>query len=248
MALLLSFGWSSLIAQHQAQKKIEQEFQKMLEQEDVHNGFLQIRSGDAAIDWTLVDGAFQDGTPVSEANPFHSTSVGKMLTATLTMKLVEESRLKLDDAISKHLPAAIIEGLHVYEGKDYSASITIAQLLGHTSGLPDYIMDAPEDGSPNMMTLLFQNPDRFWEIKELLAFSKANLKAHFQPGKGYYYTDTEYILLGLIIEEKYQKELHQILLDKLFKPLGLLGFRQGHDGRVPNPGCGVAQRLTYRIG
>lgn len=191
----------------------------MLKAEDIHNGFLQIKSGDEAIDWTFIDGTFQDGTPVSEANRFHSTSVGKMLTATLIMKLMEEGKLDLDDSISKHLPAEIVEGLHVHEGKDYSSTITIAQLLQHTSGLPDYIMDAPKDGSSNMMTLFFQQPNRFWEVEELLAFSKEKLEAHFPPGEGYFYTDTEYVLLGLIIEEKHQKGLHQVLLDELFEPL-----------------------------
>lgn len=218
LAVLL-LALSTVQTQHKAKRKISKEFKKMLKQDDVHNGFLQIKSADEALNWKFVAGTFQDGSKVSEENPFHSTSVGKMFTATLIMKLIEEDKLKLDDFISEHLPLEVIGGLHIYEGKDYAQKITVAQLLQHKSGLPDYIVDTPKDGSPNMMTLMMQNPDKFWQVDEFLTFSKAKLKAHFLPGQGYYYTDTEYVLLGLIIEKKYQKRLHQVFLEELFEPL-----------------------------
>lgn len=217
--LVICFGLSVVQAQKKSKRKISKEFHKILQKDDVHNGFLQIKSADGTLDWKFVEGNFQDGTEVSEANPFHSTSVGKMFTATTIMKLEEENKLKLEDAISKHLSSDIVNGLHIYKGKDYSQKITITQLLQHTSGLPDYITDMPKDGSPNMMTLVFQNPDKFWEVEEFLTFSKEKLTAHFIPGESYYYTDTEYILLGLIIEKIYKKELHEVFLEQFFEPL-----------------------------
>jgi D-alanyl-D-alanine carboxypeptidase len=216
--LLLAL-WSLAQGQSKSQKKIEKSFHKILKKDDVHNGFLQLKSTDGTIDWKYADGSFRDGMPVTVANPFHSASVGKMLTATVIMQLAEDGKLKLDDGISIHLPADITEGLHVYDGVDYSQEISIAQLLQHTSGLPDYIEDSPEDGSPNMMTLLFEDRDKFWQVDELLAFSKEKLNAHFPPGEGFYYTDTAYLLLGLIIEEKYQKDLHDVFVEVFFEPL-----------------------------
>jgi len=208
-------------AQSKVERKVHKAFGKMLEKDDIHNGFLQIQSADGALNWTFVGGTFQDGTEVSEANPFHSASVGKMFTATLIMKLSEEGKLKLDDCIAMHLPPETVSGLHVYKGEDYSQKITIAQLLQHTSGLPDYIMDTPRDGDPSIMDLALQNPDKFWEVRAFLDFSREKLSAHFPPGQGYYYTDTEYVLLGLIIEAKYQKELHQVFSEEFFKPLAM---------------------------
>jgi D-alanyl-D-alanine carboxypeptidase len=206
-------------AQSKSERKVRKSFQKILKKADVHNGFLQIKSVDGQINWKYTAGSFQDETPVTESNPFHSASVGKMFTATAIMQLVEVRELELDDFIFEHLPAETVEGLHVYQDLDYSKKITVAQLLQHTSGLPDYIEDAPVDGSPNMMTLLFENPDKFWEVDEMLSFSKEKLSAHFPPGEGYHYTDTEYILLGLIIEEKHQKSLHEVFRDEFFSPL-----------------------------
>jgi len=219
LLFILLLTLSGLQAQNKTQETIDVYFQEMLNEADIHNGFLQIRSADGKIDWNYAGGSFQDGRPVSESNPFHSTSVGKMFTATAMMQLVEEGRVNLHDSIAIHLPAEVIEGLHVIDGKDYSTNITIAQLLQHTSGLPDYIMDIPKDGSPNMLTLTMQNPDKFWEVDEFLAFSREKLEARFLPGHGYYYTDTEYILLGLIIEEQYQKDLHDVFSEVFFKPL-----------------------------
>ncbi len=219
MVLLVCLGWSGVQAQYKAKRKIRKNFRKMLKEKDIHNGFVQIKSTDGALNWKFVAGTFQDGAKVTEDNPFHAASIGKMFTATVIMELAEARKLELDDSISKYLSSDIVSGLHVYEGKDYTSKITIAQLLQHTSGLPDYVMDRPKDGSPNLVTLMLQNPNKFWEVKELLAFSKEKLYAHFRPGEGYYYTDTEYLLLGLIIEKIYQKELHQVFLDVFFEPL-----------------------------
>ena len=216
---LLLAVWSLAQGQTRSEKRVRKSFEKILKKEDVHNGFLQIKSADGTIDWKYVEGHFKDGMPVTELNPFHSTSVGKMFTATAVMQLAEEGELKLDESISLHLPPEVMKGLHVYEGIEYSSKITIAQLLQHTSGLPDYIEDTPKDGSANMMSLLFQNPEKFWEVEELLAFSKEKLRPHFPPGGGYHYTDTEYLLLGLIIEEKHQKPLHDVFRDEYFEPL-----------------------------
>jgi D-alanyl-D-alanine carboxypeptidase len=219
--LVILSGVVVLQAQDIARYEIYEDFQAMLDKDDVYNGFLQILSADGKLNWTFVDGAFKDGAEVSETNPFHTASIGKMFTATLIMKLAEEGKLHLDDHISAHLPTEVVGGLHIFEGEDYSEEISIAQLLQHTSGLPDYIMDKPEDGSPSIFTQALQDPGKFWQVDEFLAFTREKLSAHFPPGEGYYYTDTEYVLLGLIIESKYQKELHQVFLEEFFKPLAM---------------------------
>ena len=217
--LLFLVSWSLAQGQTKSEKKIRKSFHKILKKKDVHNGFFQIQSADGTVDWKYAEGQYQDGMSVTEFNPFHAASVGKMFTATAILQLSEDGKLELDDPVSKHLSDEVVKGLHVFDGVDYSQEITIAQLLQHTSGLPDYIEDSPKDGSPDMMTLLFTKPDTFWEIDELLAFSKENLEAHFPPGEGYHYTDTEYLLLGLIIEEKHGKELHEVFREEFFEPL-----------------------------
>ena len=206
-------------AQDKAKRKVAKSFDKMLKKKDIHNGFVQIKSADGALNWKFTGGTFQDGTPVGEANPFHSASLGKTFTATIIMRLAEEGKLQLNDKMAAYLDSETVKGLHVFEGVDYSQEITIAQLLQHTSGLPDYLMDKPKDGSTDMLTLVLENHNKYWEVGEMIAFSKGKMEAHFKPGEGYYYTDTEYLLLGRIIERNYQKQLHEVFADEFFIPI-----------------------------
>ncbi|MFD0796283.1 serine hydrolase domain-containing protein [Maribacter chungangensis] len=203
-----------------AHKKVDSLFQKQLRQKNVHNAFLTVHSNRLGIDWNYAQGNFKDGTPVSENNPFLSTSIAKTYTATLVMILQEEGKLDVDDSLAEYLPSDIIEGLHIYKDVDYSQQIRIKQLLNHTSGLPDYFEDAPNEG-PAFMELLFSDPEKMWNPLETIDFAKSKLTPHFLPGKGYHYSDTEYVLLGLLIEELTGKPLHEVLSEKLFRPLNM---------------------------
>lgn len=219
--LILILSLTVVQVQNQSKMRIEQRFNKVLKSKDVHNGFLQISSDAKDIDWKFIGGTFKDNTLVTEQNPFYVASIGKMFTATAIMQLVEQGKIQLNDPLSKHLDSNTITKLHVFNGKDYSSEITIKQLLQHTSGLPDYIEDKPKDGGSNLLTKLVNETDKYWEVTELLTYSKAKLAPHFEPGKNYNYTDTEYLILGLILEDKHQKKLHKLFEDVFFKPLGM---------------------------
>ena len=201
-----------------AKKKVDSLFQKQLEQKNVHNAFLTVYSDKLGIDWNYAKGSFKDGTPVTDKTPFHSTSVAKTFTATLIMLLQEEGKLDVDDPLAEYLPSKIIDGLHIFEGVNYSKEILIKQLLQHTSGLPDFFEDAPKEG-PTFMELLFTDSDKMWQPLETIDFAKSKLTPHFAPGKGYRYSDTEYVLLGLLIEELTGKPYHEVLAEKIFDPL-----------------------------
>ena len=120
-----------------AERKIKKLFQRELNKGKVHNAFLSVYAPDRGLQWTFTGGQFEDGSLVGSANPFHSASIGKTFTATLIMLLAEDGRLKLDAPLSDYLPEEVYAGLHLWEGQDLTGQITIAQLLQHTSGLPD---------------------------------------------------------------------------------------------------------------
>ncbi|NRA52277.1 MAG: beta-lactamase family protein, partial [Phaeodactylibacter sp.] len=162
----------------------------------------------------------KDGVLVGPANPFHTASIGKTFTATLIMLLVEEGRLSLDAPLQHYLPDSIYQGLHVWEGEDVTGQITIAQLLQHTSGLPDWFGDRPERGMSFPERMLTE-PNHFWTPQEVLNYTRQSLKSHSAPGENYRYTDTEYFLLGLIIEELTGQPLHEVLDDEIFVPLAM---------------------------
>jgi len=92
-----------------------------------------------------------------------------------------------------------------------------------------------------------QNSSKFWKVEECLAFSKEKLGAHFLPGQGYYYTDTEYILLGLIIESKYQKELDQVFLDAFFEPLAMKNTAMFMRSEAMSPSTRLAELYVDEV-
>ncbi|SDT24211.1 CubicO group peptidase, beta-lactamase class C family [Maribacter dokdonensis] len=218
MIAFLTYGLNYGQKTAHVKAKIDSLFNAKLQDDLVHNAFLSVYSEKLEIDWNYFGGTFMNGEKVTKNNPFHSTSVAKTFTATLIMLLQEDGKLNINDPIAEYLPGEIIKGLHVFNGIDYSKKVLIKQLLQHTSGLPDYFADTPKNGA-TFMEQLFTNNDRFWQPLEIIEFTKTQLRPHFAPGASYNYCDTEYVLLGLLIEELTGKPYHIFLSDKIFNPL-----------------------------
>ena len=153
--------------------------------------------------------------------PFFITSLTKLFDTAIILKWRSEGRLSLDDRISLYLPDDIIHGLHVFKGRIYSDELTIRHLLTQTSGLPDYF----EDREVNKMTLqkaLTSGIDQSWSFDQVVAMTKT-LKAKFPPGtkKKAHYSDTNFQLLGKIIENISGKNFKEVLDETVLKPLRL---------------------------
>nr|WP_319397438.1 serine hydrolase domain-containing protein [uncultured Carboxylicivirga sp.] len=204
---------------NEVHSKTEEYFRDELQKNNVHNAFLSIYSPTKEIDWSFAGGHFADGKKVTASNPFFTASIGKTFTATAIAMLVEQQKLSFNDPISRYLPDSVMLNIHVLNGIDYSYQITIAHLLQHTSGLPDYFEDSTVDGSPNGLELLFSNPEKFWDATEIIEFAKTKMKPLFKPGTDYHYSDTEYVLLGLIIEKISHTALHDFFKEHFFIPL-----------------------------
>ena len=198
---------------------MQKTFELELNNKNVKNAFLQVYSISKKINIQLSDGVFKNGDSVSLKNPFYTASIGKMFTTTSIAILKEEGKLNFNDKIDQFLSKETLNGLHLLDGIESSHKITIAQLMQHTSGLPDYFEDVTIDGTPNIITQLFLKSNKYWSPKECIQFVKDKMKPKFLPGNGYHYTDTEYILLGLIIEKVSGYSLHEFFNEYIFKPL-----------------------------
>lgn len=158
-----------------------------------------------------------NGELIQTDQPFHVASVGKLFTATLIGHLIDEGKIQLYDPIQSYLDDAMLENLFVFQGVDYKDAVTIQQLLSHTSGIADYF--ALEDNG--LMESLYQTPDRFFTPQELVQYTREHQSAYFAPGDGYHYSDTGYILLGIIVESVTDKPFHENLHEVIFNPLGM---------------------------
>lgn len=153
--------------------------------------------------------------------PFFIASTTKLFTTAIILQLRAEGRLQLGDTLPQYFSAAELEGLHVYKGRDYSHQITIAQLLAHTSGLPDYFQGKDQNGYSLEKDLTAGN-DQNTDFSKVLAINRRQ-KTLFAPGtKGKaHYSDTNFQLLGQIIERLTGLPYGQACEQRIIAPLQL---------------------------
>jgi len=206
------------MAQETISENIGKLFKTELKKENIKSGILHVYSESRGIDIQLAESK-EDSISIN--HPFYTASVTKLFTATAIGILKDQNKLNFEDKIAGYLPDSLITNLHVLGGKNYSEELTIAHLLQHTSGLPDYFTDETNDGSPNIINQLLMNPNKLWSAEELIQFSKEKMRPHFIPGEGYHYTDTEYVLLALIIENVSGLSLDKFFKQHIFQPLNM---------------------------
>jgi D-alanyl-D-alanine carboxypeptidase len=188
----------------------------------VRNCVLAVAKGDGSFSWAGAAGiASQTGqVPMTKDTPIYIASITKLYTATAMMRLVEKGALSLEDPMSRYLPEKMIQGIHVYKGKDYSHKITLKELLSHTSGIADYYTEKPRGGK-TLYELFLEEPERSWTVDETIERARKDLSPNFPPGTDASYSDTNFQLLGKVIEAATGKPLHVVYEEFFFRPLGL---------------------------
>ena len=193
------------------QEAIESRFRQQVQNDkNLNNCYLLVHSEKLGIDINIAEGATGD----FQANPQqanHLASVGKLFTATLISMLNDQGLLAFDDKIEKYLDEDLMRGLHVYKGIDYSYDIDIRQLLKQTSGLNDVFTP--------LLKKMTSNPALQLTVREALEWGKSNLQPVGKPRQKHFYTDTNYYLLGLIIEKITEKPFHEAVHEMILKPL-----------------------------
>jgi D-alanyl-D-alanine carboxypeptidase len=155
--------------------------------------------------WTGVSGLadIAAATPVKPTTAFAFASMSKTFTSALILQLVADGKLRLTDSAATVLPSL---------KKPIDRRITIAMLLDHTSGLHDFFLN------PKIDKPLQADPTRAWTTDQALAYT---LKPYFAPGRGWHYSNTNYLLLGLIAERLTGQPLAVAIRTRLLDPAGL---------------------------
>lgn len=138
-------------------------------------------------------------TPAQPGMRYSIGSISKQFTATAILMLAEEGKLRLDDHVAKFVP-----------GLTRGNEVTIRQLLSHTSGYQDYW---PQDYVPPLML----EPTTAQKILDLWARKPLD----FDPGTRWQYSNTNYVIAGLIVEKASGMPLLEFLRNRIFKPLGM---------------------------
>jgi D-alanyl-D-alanine carboxypeptidase len=148
-------------------------------------------------------------TPLKPTDKMLAGSIGKTFVAATTLQLVQEGKLNLDEKIERWL------GREKWFAQLPNAKdITLRMLLNHTSGIPNHADDK------TFLKALFKNSERDIKYEELIAYI-LNKKPLFAAGKGFNYADTNYILVGIIIERTTGKTLYDEITERILMPLKL---------------------------
>ncbi|WP_281886129.1 serine hydrolase [Paenibacillus sp. YYML68] len=159
--------------------------------------------------------------PLQPDSPYFIASTTKLYTSAMVLQLSAQGRIGLHERITVYVDAETMQGLHQYKGVDYSQELTITHLLSHTSGLPDYFQHRHPNGRP-LQARLTAGDDSGWTFEQAITWSKT-MTPHFAPGtKGKaLYTDTNFQLLGRIVEVVTGKPIGEAMRELIFEPLQL---------------------------
>ncbi|MFT6842386.1 MAG: D-alanyl-D-alanine carboxypeptidase [Psychroserpens sp.] len=206
----------------------------------IYNCLLNINSEKKNINYKIALGQIgASGKKIADNYRFRTGSITKTFTSTIILQLMEEGLLKLEDSLLNCLQneetKKILSEILFCDNINYSRQITVKNLLQHKSGLRDCFAD---DG--RFFEYIKKNPNRDWNWKNILeTYFKYNLhkKGVFKPGESFYYSDTNYVLLAILIEEITHKKFHEVLEERILNPLSLhdtyLEFHQNKKGCTP---------------
>ncbi len=166
-------------------------------------------------------------TKIDEHTNFRLASFTKQFTAMAIMLLVRDGKVRYEETLTEIFP----------DFPAYGKTITVRNLLNHTSGLPDYedVMDAVEKAKGPVWT-----PEKQIQDDEVLELLKKQKSGKFAPGTSWSYSNSGYVVLGLIVAKVSGKSYRDFLHARIFAPLKMdrtLAFQKGQN-EVPNRAFG----------
>jgi len=192
----------------------------------VLDGIVRYDSDAHAYIWDFAAGYadVENRRPMTINTRFRICSLTKSFVAMAILKLVQEGLIDYNDLVNTHLPEPVrttfnsVMNIPSPTGADsptYADAITIARVMNHSAGLPNFY----EDPSPWFLDLLF-SPEKQWDLSELVEEDLLKGPA-FYPGMGWEYSNTGYALLGLMIEGVTGESWEQAVGERIIEPLGL---------------------------
>jgi D-alanyl-D-alanine carboxypeptidase len=179
-----------------------------------------------AIEVTTPDGHWEaargrvdvrSNTLASPQDRFRIGSMSKTFVATVALQLVSEGVFSLDDRAADWLPPNVVQRVANAD------RVTLRELMSMRSGIPDYL------STNRFWAKVDENPTHDWAASEALPFI-FDRRPMFQPGRRFYYSNTNYILMQLVLESATGQPLHELVRQRILDPLGLQNtYSQGRE-------------------
>lgn len=180
-----------------------------------------LRGGEVVLAKGYGEASIELGVPIRPDTVFRIASVTKQFTVAAVLMLAREGRLALDDQPQQYLP----------ELPALPRPVTIDQMMRNCSGWPDFL---------ELMRLGGSNLDRPCRLVDLVAAITRNTHLNFEPGSRFLYSNTNFLLLGLIAERLSGKKLADLLKERIFAPLGMTRTALTIDPDTVVPGLATA--------
>src|ERR671920_1200015 len=186
------------------EKSLEAAFEKSFEQSGVPGAIAAVRTPEGT--WVSTRGVADraTGEPMQADMHHRIGSVTKTFTATLLLQAADEGRLSLDDTIDQYI-----------KGIPNGDEITLRQMANMSSGIASYTLD--EEWEDEALA----NPKRAWTPEKLARICIKDSPAFEPPGTGWQYSNTNYVLLGLVLEQVTGKQIGELYQKEIIKPLHL---------------------------
>jgi len=177
----------------------------------------------------------ETGAAMPDDARMFSGSIGKTFVAAVALELVAEGKLALDAPLASYLGEA-----PWFTRLPNHGEITIRMILNHTGGLPRYVLEE------SFWNELNADPDRVWKPEELIAIV-LDAPALHPPGEGWGYSDTDYILLGMVIEKLCGRTYYEELTERVLHPLRLSDTTPSVSRIIPRlvPGYTGGERAPF---
>lgn len=162
------------------------------------------------------------GTSLDPDARFRAGSVMKSFVSVVVLQLIEEEHFSLDSALPEVLPESI------YARFEHGTTITVRQLLSHTSGIPEWLV-------PKVYMDIGNNPEQMRTTEQYFEIAGSR-RTEFPPGESWSYSNTNYNLLGEVIERATGREWREEIENRILEPLNLSGTVLPRPGTTTIPG------------
>lgn len=166
---------------------------------------------------SLAYGESMNGVPANPQMHLRNGAVAITYMSTLTLTFVDDGLITLDDPIGKWLPDL-----------PDSDAVTLRMLLNMTSGYPDFVQNT------TFQKLFYDDPFAIFDSQQLIDFGLATPRL-FPPGENWDYAHTNYVILGLALEQIGGAPLADLLQERISAPLGLTGTQSSQTAQIPEP-------------
>jgi D-alanyl-D-alanine carboxypeptidase len=170
----------------------------------------------AGLAWTGAAGhlARGGGRALRPDDAFRAASVTKHVTAAVVVRLAADGRMALDEPLADQLAPELLQRWRALAALP---GTTPRQLISHTAGLPNYFDDDA------FIARVRKDPDRPWRPVELVDHAAEYGTPTFPPGEGFQYSDTGFVIAGILVEQIMGRPLHDVYREVVFDPLGMEG-------------------------